>query len=236
MSNRIEVSAVEAQFEELAEQFGVQVEDLTLTIEDGPMTTSIAGSKLVTEGDDESDDATEGGDEQTPTESEDTSEAGDDDEDTIGDGEVQCQCGAVFDSKQALYGHSSSCDEYQSTTDESSTEGGDEQESTTEGGDEDSISDAELVEMGVSEGNIEAVREYRSKNGVCSEGDCPYGANDDSEYCASHQGSSGSSSKKTSSDDKPSKKASDLTEAQLRLVNTLIEDEGKSFEEAVQMV
>jgi len=221
MSNRIEVSAVEAQFEELAERYDVQVEDLTLTIEDGPMTTSIAGSELVTEGDDESGSATEGGDEQTPTES----------EDTLEEGEVACQCGAVFDSKQSLYGHSSHCDEYES---QSPTETEDEKD-TTEGGDGQHPTDAELVEMGVKESNIEDVRKYRSKNGVCSEEDCPYGANDGSDYCASHQsktdGNDSNESKSTTS-----KSYEDLTEGQKAAARDLIDDEDYSLEEAVNMV
>lgn len=236
MSSQIEAEAVEAQFEELAEQLEVEIEDLTLTIEDGLTTTSIAGADLVeyiSEADDEEEDTSEAGEEQSTTE--DTSEAGDDDEDTIGDGGVQCECGAVFDSKQSLYGHSSHCDEYESQTPTESEE----EEDTSEAGENDSISDAELIEKGVSKGNIEAVRKYRSKNGVCQTENCPYGANKGADHCASHQ---------SKTDDKDSKKSSskkttsyeDLTEGQQAAVNNLLkensDDDSFGVEEAVQMV
>ena len=244
MSNRTEVAT---KVEELANCLAVDIEDVTITIEDGGFSNTVIDGvdvkEYITEGDGESEDATEGGDEQTPTESDDDPEGVDEDDDTIGDGEVACQCGAVFDSKQSLYGHSSHCDEYESQSSEKTEdeevviEDDEEQEDTTEGGDEDTISDSELVEMGVKESNIEDVRKYRSKNGVCSEENCPYGANDGEEFCASHQGSSSSKSKTSKkSSSKKTKKVSDLTEGQMAMVQNLIEDEGKSLEEAVSMV
>jgi hypothetical protein len=249
MSNQTaEAKVVASKFEELAEALGADIEDVNVEVQQDFGTKTLHGKAMkeameedATEGGDEEESVTEGDDEQTPTESEDITEGDDDDEDTIGDGEVACQCGAVFDSKQSLYGHSSHCDEYESVTEgddeESSTEGGEEQESTIEDGENDTISDSELVEMGVKESNIEDVRKYRSKNGVCSEENCPYGANDGEEFCASHQGSSSSKSKTSKkSSSKKTKKVSDLTEGQMAMVQNLIEDEGKSLEEAVSMV
>jgi len=224
MSKQTEAEAVEAQFEELAEQFGVQIEDLTLTIEDGLTTTSIAGADLIeyiTEGDDE---------EQTPTESDDDEQSPTETEDTIEDGEVKCECGAVFDSKQSLYGHSSHCDEYES---QSLTET-EEEEDTTEGG-ENEITEGDEPEHPEDADNP-TQENYVFHFGTCSEEGCSYGANgEEADYCASHQGSSSKSktSKKSSS---KKTKISDLTEGQKAMVQNLIEDEGKSLEEAVQMV
>jgi hypothetical protein len=218
MSDR---TAVATKVEELSTTLNVDIEDVTITIEDGGLgETVISGADVaeyLSEGEDEQtpteseddDDTTEGGDEQSTTE--DTTEGGHEKADG-----TKCQ---ISEAVEDCHVHSSS------TEDE-------EEEEITEGDDEDTISDSELVEMGVSKGNIEKVREYRSKNGVCSEGDCPYGANDGSEYCASHQGSSSSSKKKQSSE----KGYSDLTEGEKELVQDLIEDEGKGFEEAVEML
>jgi len=229
MSNRTEVTAqVESAVNQVAEAFSGEVR--VVETERGIVVEDNEGMYIITEGDGETDNATEGGDDRTPTESEDTSEAGDDDEPTIEDGEVACRCGAVFDSRQSLNGHLAHCDS-QPKVEEDNEEG----EDTSEAGEEVSISDAELIEAGVKESNIEDVRKYRSKNGVCSEEDCPYGANDGSDYCASHQ---------SSTDDKDSNKSNptssksyeDLTEGQKAAARDLIEDEDYSLEEAVQMV
>lgn len=220
--------AVAAKVEELSTTLNVDIEDVTITIEDGGLgETVISGADVaeyLTEGEneqtptesDDDDDTTEGGDEQSPTETEDTTEGGH----LKADG-TKCQ---ISEAIEDCHVHSAS------------TEAEDEDDQTpTESDDEDTISDSELISMGVSEGNIGAVREYRSKNGVCSEGDCPYGANDDSEFCASHQNSSSdsSSSKKKESSEKG---YSDLTEGEKSLVQDLISDEGKSLEEAVEML
>jgi hypothetical protein len=225
MADQIEVAA---KVEELSTTLNVDIEDVTITIEDGGLgSTVISGADVaeyLTEGEDEQtptesdddDNTTEGGDEQSPTETEDTTEGGH----LKADG-TKCQ---ISEAVEDCHVHSSS------TEDEKEDD-----QTPTESDDEDTISDSELISMGVSEGNIGAVREYRSKNGVCSEGDCPYGANDDSEYCASHQNSSSdsSSSKKKESSEKG---YSDLTEGEKGLVQDLISDEGKSFEEAIEML
>lgn len=214
MSKQI-AELTEAKFEELAEATKFEVEDFTLTIEDGPMTSSIAGSDLITEGDDESEDTSEAGD-----------ESGDDDdiedvEDTSEAGEVHLEemeyndLSALISEADVDYPEDSSkaglleaAEDIEDVStvigdDEDVTEG-DEEEDTIEDGEneEDTISDSELVEAGVKESNIEDVRKYRSKNGVCSEGNCPYGANNGEDFCASHQGSSSSSKKKSSTSKK----------------------------------
>lgn len=51
----------------------------------------------------------------------------------------------------------------------------------------DGVSDAYLLNSGISENNLEKVKEFREKNGICEKEGCEYGANDDSDYCASHQ-------------------------------------------------
>lgn len=240
MSNDISGSTkVATKFKELAEALGQDIEDVQVEVQQDFGSKTLDGKAIkeamekdATKGS-ESDDTTEGDDQST---TEDTIEDGDDDEDTIEDGEVACQCGAIFDSKQSLYGHSSHCDEYESQS-SSKTE---EEENTIEDGDEDTISDSELIEAGVKESNIEDVRKYRSKNGVCSEENCPYGANNGEDHCASHQGSSSSSKKKSSSSKKTKTSYEDLTKGQKAAVNNLLEekadDDSFGVEEAVQMV
>ena len=229
MSNRTEVTAqVESAVNQVAEAFSGEAR--VVETERGIVVEDDEGMYIITEGDGESDNATSGGDDRTPTESEDTSEAGDEDEPTIEDGEVACRCGAVFDSRQSLNGHLAHCDA-QPKAEQDNEEG----EDTSEAGEEVSISDAELVEAGVKESNIEDVRKYRSKNGVCSEENCPYGANDESEYCASHQ-SSTDDEDSNESNSTSSKGYEDLTEGQKAAARDLISDENLSPEEAVEMV
>ena len=228
MSNDISSSAkVATKFKELAAALGQDIEDVQVKVQEDFGTKTLDG-KAIKEAMEE--DATKGsddteGDDQSTTE--DTTEGGDDDEDTIGDGEVQCQCGAIFDSKQSLYGHSSHCDEY-----ESSTEGGDEEEDTIEDGDEPQHpEDAEDPSQ----------ENYVFHFGTCSEEDCSYGANgEEAEFCASHQGSSSSSKKNESSSKKTDVSYDDLTKGQKAAVNNLLEekadDDSFGVEEAIQMV
>jgi hypothetical protein len=220
MSNQTAEATVVAKFEELAEAFDLSLREAH----------QLVGEHLEEESSEAKADSiiasAKADDEQTPTESEDTSEAGDDDEPTIEDGEVACQCGAVFDSKQSLYGHSSHCDEY-----ESSTEGGDEEEeqSPTETEDEEVPEHPEDADNPTQEN-------YVFHFGTCSEEGCSYGANgEEAEFCASHQGSSSSSKKNKSSSSKTTS-YEDLSEGEKSLVQDLISDEGKSLEEAVEMV
>jgi hypothetical protein len=83
----------------------------------------------------------------------------------------------------------------QSTTDEEN----DEQSTTEEQSTTDDVTEGDLIEMGVKEDHLEKVMELRSKNGVCQKEDCPYGANDGSDFCASHSSSSKSSTSNESS-------------------------------------
>lgn len=92
------------------------------------------------------------------------------------------------------------------------------------------VTDEFLLDNGVKKRNLEGVKKYRAKNGVCSQQSCEHGANDDSEFCASHQNSS--ASKKGSTEEKSYE---DLTESQKSRVEYLISNEDKSLEEAVQM-
>jgi hypothetical protein len=254
MSNQTEVAT---KVEELSTTLNVDVEDITISIEDGGLReTVISGADVaeyLTEGEDESEDTSEAGEED-----EDISEA---DEDTTEGGEVHLEemeyndLLALISEADVDYPEDSSKaglleaaediedvstviedDEDISEADEDVTEGDDDEDTIEDGeNEEDSISDAELVEAGVKESNIEDVRKYRSKNGVCSEENCPYGANNGEEFCASHQGSSSKS--KTSTDSpKGNRELSDLSEAEQNLVSSLIGDEGKSLEEAISMV
>lgn len=92
------------------------------------------------------------------------------------------------------------------------------------------VSDEFLLEAGVKKQNLDKVRKYRSKNGVCEAEGCEHGANQDADRCASHQNSS--ASKKGSTE---KKSYEDLTESQKSRVEYLISNEDKSLEEAVQM-
>ena len=191
MSNDISSSTkVATKFKELAAALGQDIEDVQVKVQEDFGTKTLDG-KAIKEAMEE--DATKGSDD---TEGDDQSTT----EDTIVDGEVKCdECGTVFDSKQGFSGHlSGDCsgdiigdDEKQSTTEPQSTT--EDEENDTEG-----VTDQFLLNNGVQQKNLEAVRKYRSKNGVCSAEGCEYGANKDSKYCASCKGSSGSSKKKSS--------------------------------------
>lgn len=242
MSDRSRKSKVATKFEELAEALEVDIEDVQVTIEDGGLgATVISGADVaeaLTEGEDDTIEDGEDEEEAVIEDDEDTTEGGDGVDvhfEEMDYKELQKLASEQLESYPDDQSKTGLVEALQNDIEdvEDLTEG---EEDTTEGGENDiSISDTELLEAGVSEGNLEAVRKYRSKNGVCQKEDCPYGANDDSEFCASHQGSKSKS--KTSNDSpKESRELSDLSEGEQNLVSTLISDEGKSLEEAISMV
>ena len=242
MSDSNRRSKVASKLKELAEALEVDIEDVQVTIEDGGFSNTVIDGVEVAEY------LTEGEDEQTPEGSEDATEGGDEsDDDTIEDGDDVEVHFEEMDFKDLQKLASEELDEYpddQSKTGlvEALSEAEakeaviEDDEDTSEAGEsEDEVSEADLLEAGVKPKNIEDVLDYRSKNGVCSAEDCPYGAkSEDSDYCASHQGSSSNS--ESSESPKENRELSDLSEAEMKLVSTLIEDEGKSLEEAIQMV
>lgn len=246
MSDRTEVAT---KVEELSTTLNTDVEDITITIEDGGFSSTVIDGEDIAEflseakdEDQDSDiseadeDTTEGGEDTSEAGDEQTSTKSDDDEPTIEDGEVACQCGAVFDSKQSLYGHSSHCDEYESQSSEkteTTSEAGEDDDDTTEGGEND-----EDAPLHPDEAENPTKENYVFHFGVCDSDDCSYGtADEESDYCASCKKKHDDSKSTTSSSSpKEDRDLSDLSEAEKNLVSTLIEDEGKSLEEAVSMV
>lgn len=208
MSDQISGSTVAAKFEELTEALEVDIEDVTLTIEDGGLgSTVISGADVaeyLTEGE-----STEG-DDQTTSE---TTEGEDESDDTTEGGHLKadgtkCQ---ISEAVEDCHVHSESTDS--------------EDQSTTE--DEDEPEHPEDADNPSQEN-------YVFHFGTCSEEDCSYGANgEEAEFCASHQSKTDdkSSSKKTKAKD-----YEDLTEGEKSLVKDLISDEGKDLEEAMKMV
>jgi hypothetical protein len=245
MSESSSESKVAAKFEELAEAVGADIEDVTLEVQQDFGTKVISGADVVEY-------ISEGDDEQSPEETEADPEGVEEQEDTTEGGDEVDIHFEEMDYKDLQKLASEELDSYpddQSKTGlvealkndigdvENLTEG----ENTTEGGESEEddssgvMSEAELLKAGVDESNIEDVRKYQKKNGICDTEDCPYGANDGSDYCASHQGSK---EKSKTSDDSPkgNRELSDLSEGEQKLVSSLISDEGKSLEEAISMV
>lgn len=70
------------------------------------------------------------------------------------------------------------------TDDEDTTE-------TTEQPSQGVMSEESLLEAGIDKGQIEKIQKYQRKNGICTHSECVYGANQDSDYCASHESSKG---------------------------------------------
>lgn len=205
-------SKVASKFKELAEALDSDIEDVSVTIEDGSLSkTVISGADVaehISEADDESEDTTEG-DDQSTTE---TTEGEDESDDTTEGGHLKAD-GTKCQISEAV----EDCHVHSSSTEETSTEGGDEDEP----------------------GHPEDVDNPSQENyvfhyGVCDSDDCSYGANgEEADFCASHQSSTDdkSSSKKTKAKD-----YEDLTEGEKELVKDLISDEGKDLEEAMKMV
>jgi hypothetical protein len=236
MSESNRRSKVAAKLNELAKALEVDIEDVQVTIEDGGFSNTVIDGVEVAEY------LTEGEEEQTPTESENATEGGDEAEIHFEEMDYK-HLQKLASEELAEYPEDSSRDglieamkgnvgiedsEFHQTPTES--------DNTTEGSDtEAEVSEADLLEAGVKPKNIEDVLEYRSKNGVCSVEDCPYGASsEESDHCASHRGSSSNS--ESSESPKENRELSELSEAEKSLVSTLIEDEGKGLEEAISMV
>jgi hypothetical protein len=101
---------------------------------------------------------------------------------------------------------------------------------------EGSLTKESLISKGVDIEDVKGVMEYRQKNGVCQEPDCPYGANDDSDYCIRHPSEGSDEGSDDSGSPKADRDPSDLTELEQAEATRLIEDEGKTLEEAMKMV
>lgn len=247
MSESSSESKVAAKFEELAEAVGADIEDVTLEVQQDFGTKVISGADVVEY-------LSEGEDEQSPEETEADPEGVEEQEDTTEGGDEVDIHFEEMDYKDLQKLASEQLESYpedQSQTGlvkalseaelevndtegvEDTTEGGESE--TPEESDEELPSKKELMESGVKEQNVEDVLKYGKRNGFCKNPNCPYGANDGSDYCASHQGSK---EKSKTSDDSPkgNRELSDLSEGEQNLVSTLISDEGKSLEEAISMV
>jgi len=238
MSESNRRSEVASKLKELAEVLEVDIEDVQITIEDGGFSNTVIDGVEVAEY------LTEGEDEQTPTESDNDPEGIDEQKDTIKDGgdmEIHFEemdyeeLQKLASEKLAEYPNDRSENGLIEALSEAEVEEVviEDDEDTSEAGEgEAEVSEADLLEAGVKPKNIEDVLNYRSKNGVCSVEDCPYGASsEESDHCASHRGSSSDSSESP----KENRELSDLTEGEMKLVATLLE-EGKSKDEAISMV
>jgi hypothetical protein len=96
------------------------------------------------------------------------------------------------------------------------------------------VDEEELLEAGVKEDHLDKCLELRKENGECAEEECRYGANEDSDYCASHSKSGSNSNDDDSSGSNSNAVDEESTADRVQKVKELLNTDIQTAKEAVE--